>query len=235
MSSTDHFWTLSAVGKEADLDIFGVVGEIDDDRDTPVDNSAAALIKELRGVGRGVARLNVNIHSIGGSVWDGLAIYRAISDFPGNKVAHVPALAASIASVIMLAADHVEVAPEATVMIHNPLMGVIGGEQDMADAIVRLKAAKEKILNIYERRTGQDREHLAALMAAETWFSGGEEIKAAGFADTVKKDLPKRRVAAVDTKLAAMWRNAPQNIFDRKPQPVSPEVQARLKNLGLES
>lgn len=227
----DKFFEIRSQGREADLDIFGVIGDLGLLEES---TTAANFIRELRQLGK-PARLNINIHSEGGSVWDGLAIYRSLRDFPGEKVAHVSSLAASIATVIMLAADRIEVGPEATVMIHDPSALVVGGEQDMADAIARLKSAKDRILDIYERRTGAPRNRLAALMAAETWFSGGDEITTAGFADVVKRDTPRLRVAAGPLKLAAHWRNAPASItkLKSKPQPLPPELEAKARRLGI--
>lgn len=226
----NSFWNITAQGREANIDLFGVIGDLGMWEES---NTAGDFIRELRGLGKNISTLNVNIHSEGGSVWDGLAIYRALVDFQGEKVVHVSALAASIASVIMLAGDRIEVAPEAIVMIHNPMAIAMGGEKDMLDAVARLKSAKDRILNIYERRTGSDRDQLSDLMDAETWFSGGDEIKAAGFADTIKKDQPKMRVAAGPLKLAAHWRHAPDCVVKRKPQPLSPELAARAQKLGI--
>lgn len=225
---SEKFWDITAQGREASVDLFGVIGDLGMWEES---NTAADFIRELRGIGKNVNRLNINIHSEGGSVWDGLAMYNALREFQAEKVVHVGALAASIASVIMLAGDKIEVAPEATVMIHNPMGIAVGGEKDMQDAITRLKSAKDRILNVYERRTGANREQLSSLMDAETWFTGGDEIKAAGFADNVKKDQPKMRVAAGPLKLFSHWKNAPDSLLSKKPAPLAPEVAARLEKV----
>lgn len=222
------FWNITSQGKEASVDLFGVIGDLGFLGESV---TAANFVRELRSLGK-VNRLNINIHSEGGSVWDGLMIYRALRDFPAHKVAHVSALSASISSVIMLGADSIEIAPEGEVMIHNPIGGGIGQEKDFAELITRLKAAKNSILDIYERRTGQKRSKLSDLMDAETWMTG-EEAKAAGFADVVKVDQPKMRVAAGPLTLSHLWRNAPERVVHRKPAPLSPEIAARMNKLGL--
>ena len=225
---SEQFWNITAQGREASIDIFGVIGDLGMFEES---TTAADFIRELRGLGRNVRKLDINIHSEGGSVADGLAIYRALRDFQGQKVVHVTSLAASIASVVMLAGDSIEVAPEAVVMIHDPIALVYGGEKDMADAIGRLKGAKERILAIYTRRTGQKAEQMSDLMTAETWFQGGDEIKAAGFADVVKADQPKMRVAAGPLTMTKHWRNAPESVVNRKPAPLKPEVASRVEKL----
>ena len=226
--STETFWDIRAQGREAEIDIFGLIGDIGFFEESI---AASEFIRELRGLGRNVSRLNINIHSEGGSVFDGLAMYRAIRDFPAeDKVVHVPSLAASIATVIGVGGTSLEVAPEATWMIHNPLAVAIGEERDMLDAAARLKTAKEQILNIYERRTGTDRDILSDLMDAETWMVG-EEIKDAGFADVVKEDQPKMRVAAGPLRLAKHWRRPPECVLKPKPAPLPDDVAARVEKL----
>jgi ATP-dependent Clp protease protease subunit len=226
----NQFWDIRAAGKEAEIDIFGVIGDIAFMEESTL---ATDFIRELKGLGKGVARLNINIYSEGGSVWDGLAMYQAIRDFPGEKVAHVSTLAASIATVIALGADRIEVGPEATWMIHDPIaMGVFTAESDYDHAKARWVAGKNKILNIYERRTGQKRDHLSDLMTAETWMYG-EEIKKAGFADVVKKDQTKMRLAAGPLRLVNHWRNAPESVIKRKPQPLPPELEQKARRLGV--
>lgn len=226
----ERFWDIRCQGREASVDIFGVIGDLSLFGEESV--AATDFIRELRGLGKNVTSLAVNLYSEGGSVFDGMAIYRALRDFPAEKTVHVTSLAASIASVIMLAGDKVEVAPEATVMIHNPMTIAMGGEKEMLDAAAVLKKAKDQILNVYERRTGADREHLSELMDQETWMVG-DEIKAAGFADVVKKDQPKMRVAAGPLKLAQHWRNAPDSLVRPKPKPLKPELAARLEKLKV--
>jgi ATP-dependent Clp protease, protease subunit len=221
------FWNITSQGREAEVDIFGVIG---DPGIWEEGTMASNFIRELRGLGK-VSRLNVNIHSEGGSVWDGFAMYQALRDFPAEKVVHVPAMAFSAASYVMLAGDRVEVGPEATVMIHNPWGIAIGDDREMQRASEQLNRAKSNILNVYERRTGQDRDHLSELMDAETWLVGGEEIKEAGFADVVKADQPKVRVAAGPLQLVNHWKRVPESVLKPKAAPVSPEIQQRLEKL----
>jgi ATP-dependent protease ClpP protease subunit len=226
--SESQCWDLRAQGKEAEIDIFGIVG---DPGIMGESNTAADFMRAVRGIGKSVNRLIINIHSPGGSVFDGLAMYRTLRDWQGEKIARVQSLAASIATVFPLAADTVEVGPETNWMIHNPEILAMGGEKDIESALAQLRNGKKHILDIYARRTGGDREHLSELMDAETWFVG-DEIKAAGFADIVKKDQPKRRLAAQLTpEMVARWRHAPAALLKPKPSTLNPDLAARLAKL----
>lgn len=228
MSNKTSFWSIRAEGREADIDVFGVIGDISLWEESA---SASDFIREVRGLGKNIRKLNINIHSEGGSVFDAFAMYQAIRAFPGEKIAKVPAMAFSAASYLMLAADTVEIGSEAVVMIHNPMAVAIGNHLDMLAAADHLKKAKDLILNVYERRTGGDREHLSELMDAETWFMGGDEAKAAGFADSVMKDPPKKRMAAISEDISRFWRNAPKNLGKPKSPTLKPEIAARLAKL----
>jgi len=138
--------------------------------------------------------IDLHINSPGGSVFEGVAIYNLLLAHPAKIVVHVDGLAASIASVIMLAGDEIHIAENAMVMIHNPSAWTEGGAEDFRRMAASLDAVKESILNTYESRTSMDRPALAAAMDSETWY-GADEAVSNGFAS--------KKVAA--QKLAAKW------------------------------
>lgn len=203
------FWTVSAAanGKQATIDVVGEIGRFGAMEES---TAAADFMRSLRSLGR-VDRLDVMIHSPGGSVWDGLAIYRALREFKATaKVAHVPSICASIATVVALGCDRVEVAPEATWMIHAPVLdGTFNSEQDFDRGKQLFVNARDTILDIYERRTGTDRKKLAEMLDATTWLYG-RDIVSAGFADAVKEDKPKLRLAAIAPP--KYWAVLPKNM-----------------------
>lgn len=120
--------------------------------------------------------LNIYINSGGGSVYAGLAIYNQLKRKKCNKVVRVDGLAASIASVIMLAGDKVIIPKTAQTMIHDPWMGVWGGFnaaefRKMADD---LEACGETILNVYAEnlKEGISVDEIKTMMHEETWLTG---------------------------------------------------------------
>ena len=120
--------------------------------------------------------LNIYINSGGGSVYAGLAIYNQLKRKKCNKVVRVDGLAASIASVIMLAGDKVIIPKTAQTMIHDPWMGVWGGFnatefRKMADD---LDACGETILNVYAEnlKEGISVDEIKTMMHEETWLTG---------------------------------------------------------------
>lgn len=125
--------------------------------------------------------LNIYINSGGGSVYAGLAIYNQLKRKKCNKVVRVDGLAASIASVIMLAGDKVIIPKTAQTMIHDPWMGVWGGFnaaefRKMADD---LDACGETILNVYAEnlKEGISVDEIKTMMYEETWLTGEKAAK----------------------------------------------------------
>lgn len=150
---------------------------------------AKDFIRDLKGLGE-VDEILLAIHSPGGDVFDGLAIYQALLSHPARVVARIDGLAASMASVVAMAADEILMAPTAMMMIHNPWSSAAGDADDLRKEADLLDKAKESLLAAYGRRA--EREQAAAWMDEETWFSGQEALEA-GLADGL---LEERRMAA---------------------------------------
>lgn len=128
--------------------------------------------------------INLDLHTPGGSVFEGLAIYLGLKHHPANVNITVTGLAASVGSVIMLAGDTRRVYSDSLVMIHNPAMFSAGESSDLRKGADLLDDMKERILNIYVENTGMDREVLSQLMDNET-FMGGQEALEMGFATVI--------------------------------------------------
>ena len=80
--------------------------------------SAKAFSQTLQDIGQGP--LVVEINSPGGNVWDGLSIYNMLRGRQAPVTTRVVGIAASIASIIALAGDTVEMAEASLFMIHDP-------------------------------------------------------------------------------------------------------------------
>lgn len=139
--------------------------------------SAKGVVAQLAAL-KEVPTLNVRINSPGGSVFEGVAIYNALTRHPGEVIVHVDGLAASIASVIMLAGKEIRIADNAMVMIHDPAAFTFGGAKDLRKQADVLDQIKETIINVYASRTGKKRDTLAKMMEEETWFTAAEAVEA---------------------------------------------------------
>jgi ATP-dependent protease ClpP protease subunit len=142
--------------------------------------TADMFIADLRGVTS--PNLRVRINSPGGSVFEGIAIANALRSHPANVVIQVDSVAASIASVIAMAGDRVEMAPNAMLMIHDASGVCLGNAADMEEMGKLLALISDNIADAYAARAGGTREQWREAMRAESWYLP-EDAVAAGLAD----------------------------------------------------
>ncbi len=145
--------------------------------------TAADFMKELNGHA-GVKSINLSIHSPGGSVLDGLAIYNTLASHPAKIFGKVEGIAASAASFILMASDVISMPSDSFIMIHNAHGGAIGDAKDLRDTADVIEKLQNSIVNIYEKRTGNNRQDIINMMQAVTWMSASEAVDN-GFADTI--------------------------------------------------
>lgn len=169
--------------------------------------TAKRFIDDIKALGD-VKEILLRINSPGGSVFDGMAMYNLLKSHPANVTVRVEGVAASMASVIMCAGNRVIVPENALVMIHNPMGGVYGDEEELrkvADVMAKVKAA---IVSAYVARTGRTEDEVAAWMNAETWFTGAEAVEF-GFADETDKPVA---LAACAHRAFANYQNTPASL-----------------------
>lgn len=162
--------------------------------------------------GLGPVAINLHLNSGGGDVWDGVAIYNAILNHPGQVTVHVDGLAASAASFIAMAGDRVLVAKAATMMIHDALCGTIGNAADHRSDADLLEKLSGTISAIYADKAGGEPTDWRAAMQAGTdgtWYTADEAV-AAGLADAIAEPAVKTAtVAPVDRATTIPLATAP--------------------------
>ncbi|MGX2953373.1 ClpP-like prohead protease/major capsid protein fusion protein [Shewanella sp. JL219SE-S6] len=149
--------------------------------------TAKQFARDLKDLGK-ITQLNARIHSPGGDVFEGMAIYNILKNYPAHKVAHIDGLAASMASVIAMAFDEVVMPENAMMMVHKPWGGTIGDADDMRKYADLLDKVEGNLVGAYRDKTGMTDEQLHALLAEETWLTGREAVEK-GFADTLTEPL----------------------------------------------
>jgi len=142
--------------------------------------TADQFIADLRGVT--APNLRVRINSPGGSVFEGIAIANALRSHPANVVVQVDGIAASIASVIAMAGDRIEMAPNTMLMIHDAAGVCLGNASDMEEMAELLDLISDNIADAYAARAGGTRDEWRARMRSETWYLP-EDAVTAGLAD----------------------------------------------------
>jgi hypothetical protein len=98
----------------------------------------------------------------------------------------VDGIAASIASVIAMAGDRIEMAPNTMMMIHDASGLCLGNAADMEEMAELLDLISDNIADAYAQRAGGTRDEWRDLMRAETWYLPEDAVKA-GLADEATK------------------------------------------------
>jgi len=177
--------------KKSEVSIFGEIG------DWGV--SAADFASQLSAIPEDHA-ITVRINSQGGSVTEGYAIYNALKR-RANVTTVVEGLAASMASVVMLAGSKIQANANSLIVIHNPLlMGATGNAEELRKLAADIEKIGTQISGIYVAATGKSEADVKAAMDAETMFTA-EEAKAWGLIHEV---IPDAEAEGAQNTLAPM-------------------------------
>ncbi|MEZ0231895.1 MAG: ClpP-like prohead protease/major capsid protein fusion protein [Methylophilaceae bacterium] len=150
--------------------------------------AAKDFVKEFSAID--ADEITIRINSIGGSVTDGIAIYNAIKRHAANVTVAIDGLAASIASLIAMAGDKIEIAANAQIMIHAPWMIAGGNSAELRKYADMLDGWAEAMAISYADKSGQTKEEILSLLTdGEDHWYGAEAAKEAGFVDEITNGL----------------------------------------------
>ena len=128
--------------------------------------------------------INLRINSLGGDVFDGLAIYNIIKKRTAKTTVYIEGIAASIATIIALGADEVVMSENSLFMIHNASGGAMGESKDLQKTADVLNKITRQLAEVYEAKTGLSQTAIQDMMDAETWLNAQEALDL-GFIDTI--------------------------------------------------
>jgi len=175
-----HFWNFMDGDGDGER-VLRIDGPIDEDSFWGDEITPKSFRDELEASN---GPLTVWINSPGGNVIAASEIYTMLMDYKGSVNVKIDGIAASAASVIAMAGEHVGMSPTSIMMIHNPMTVATGDAKEMKHAIDVLNEVKESIINAYEIKTGLSRDKIADLMDKETWMNAKKAAEL-GFADEV--------------------------------------------------
>lgn len=181
------------------------------------DDKAPKDVQDFLGQLENVSTINIYINSGGGSVFGGIAICNILERYNAETVAHVDALAASIAGVIAMSADRVIVPANAQLMMHKPSSYTWGNADDMRREAEILDGCQKIILKTYMKhaKEGITEEQINAFINAETW-KNGEEWQEYFDIEVSQKNL----AAACDSDYYDKYANMPNKLIARQETPV---------------
>jgi ATP-dependent protease ClpP protease subunit/phage major head subunit gpT-like protein len=121
------------------------------------------------------------INSPGGSVIDGIAMHNLAKNLKAKTIGRVDGIAASMASYFLTAMDEVHIPENALIMIHNPHGPAYGDADEIESSAATYRKMQGLMIAAYSRHLAISEDETAALMKAETWYTGIEAVEA-GFA-----------------------------------------------------
>jgi ATP-dependent Clp protease protease subunit len=170
----------------------------------------------------------LNISSEGGDVFEGLSMADLISSYPGEVTAKGIGIVASIATVVMLAADKSLMSKNGFFMIHNCWGMSMGNKEEMQKMIDLYEKVDEQMLNIYVAKIKNSgklvdgdikktKKMVSEMMTAETWMTAQEAYNY-GFIDGYIEEQPKDK--KLETLAFASLRPDSINKFKNIPKKV---------------
>ncbi|MGK5080476.1 ClpP-like prohead protease/major capsid protein fusion protein [Janthinobacterium sp. HLX7-2] len=153
-----------------------------------------------------VEHLTVRINSYGGSVTDGIAIHNALKRHKAHVTTIIDSIAASIASLIAVAGDTVQMAENAALMIHAPWGWQQGNSVAMREYADMLDTWSEAMSTSYASKTGGDRADILALLTdgKDHWYTA-EQALAANLVDVTVSALPVAASASLALSVKARF------------------------------
>ena len=162
-----------------DLAIDGVIGAMT--------NTSSIIKSKLADKSIGTIMLDIN--SPGGSVFEGMAILNALKDHPAKVHGKVSGLCASIASVILMGCDTIEMTKNSMIMMHMPMIETMGNADELRKEALLLDRMKQNIVDAYKSKLKKDVD-VEGMLKEETWLSP-EQAKDLGFCDIISDTTPK--------------------------------------------
>jgi ATP-dependent Clp protease, protease subunit len=199
------YYTMKCAGTSAEILLYSDIGSDFWGEGT----TAEGFAKDLKALGN-VSTIDLRINSPGGNVFEGLTIYNLLASHSARIVVHIDGLAASIASVVAMAGDAINMADNGMMMIHDAWGMAIGTAADIRKTADVLDSVTGTIAATYTKRSGADPKEISKMMSAETWLTA-EEAKTWGLVDAIVDNM-KIAACAFD---ARRFKNTPITLIER--------------------
>ena len=164
-------WEIKQNNGTAEIRIYGYIGS---DK-----VNAEDFVSELRELEKTNPIINLRINSGGGSVFEGLAIFNAIKNSSSKIVGYIDGLAASMASVIILACTEIYMSKSAMLMTHKPSGAAMGNADSLQATANMLMQLEDIMVDFYVARTGLTKEDVKAtyLKSSDNWINATQALE----------------------------------------------------------
>jgi len=142
--------------------------------------------------------LVIRMNSCGGNCTSGIAIANMIKGLKSRGIKTkciIEGVCCSIASVVAMACDEIEMYESSFIMIHNPWTMIHGDADTLRKEATSLDAMKKAIMSFYHMKFNLTDEQIEKYMDEETWISGSS-AKDYKLDVTVLEDINDFKIAA---------------------------------------
>lgn len=161
---------------EKHIYIFGEIGS---------ENNIQSVSRQTKGT-TSEDTLIVHIHSPGGDVTEGFAIYDHLLSFGAKVETRIEGLCASIATIIAMAGDVRKMTENSTFFIHNPWTMTEGDANELQAVAEQLKSVENRIATFYSKKTRKSKEYMQQLMNQADDITPDEAFKLGFITQIVK-------------------------------------------------
>ncbi|MFA7466965.1 MAG: Clp protease ClpP [Desulfotomaculaceae bacterium] len=190
--------------RTTEMMLYGVIGSEINGHD---------FARELNWLGQNYDEIRIRVNSDGGSISQGLSIVAEMLASPARIIAQVDGIAASMAAVILAAADRVVINDYAKVMVHSPYYTDDNGEKIKTLSVKDQKGLamlKDTLVTLLSKR-GIDKEEIGKMMRTDSWFTADEALTSK-LVDEVIATGRKKELAGLDIKrLVALLKDEVNN------------------------
>ena len=123
------------------------------------------------------APINLYINSPGGIITSGFGIYDTMQLVKAPIHTYCVGMAASFASLLLMAGDKRFILPHSKVLIHQPLGGVEGQAADILIAAKEIEKDRDEICRVISKHTKQPFEKVLLDVDRDYWMNAEEAVK----------------------------------------------------------
>lgn len=115
--------------------------------------------------------INIQLHTYGGSVFDGNLMINAMENSKSKITLTVIGIAASMGAFALTAVKDVKIVENGYIMVHRPSSGAFGHADDLESEAQLLRMMEANFEKRLIARTGKSKEEVKEWLSKDTWFS----------------------------------------------------------------
>ncbi|MBU1330879.1 MAG: Clp protease ClpP [Gammaproteobacteria bacterium] len=204
--NAEHWYSIHAAGEEAgkpiEVYIYGEIGFWG--------VTSGDFIRDLKEVDDGVSEVLVHFDTVGGDLFDGVAIHNTLRALGERCTGQIDGACFSAGSVAVCGAHKVRMADNAMFMIHNPWTFMAGDSEELRKMADMMDKASEGIVASYQHRALNIEDAELRRMINDTTWLTASEAKTHGFVDEVFGEVAPLVNNAALGKILNRYRNVPE-------------------------